>query len=74
MEKRNAQIKIGNKVRLIRMQGEEQMPAGLTGTVEFIDGLGQIHVKWENGSSLALIPETDKFVIESEIESEKDDR
>lgn len=39
------------------------MPSGLTGTVEFIDDAKQIHVRWENGSSLALIPKIDKFEI-----------
>lgn len=53
----------GSKIKLIYMKNEPQMPSGLIGTVEFIDDAKQIHVKWENGSSLALIPEVDKFEI-----------
>lgn len=53
----------GTKIKLIYMYKEPQMLSGLTGTVEFIDDAKQIHVKWENGSSLALIPEVDKFEI-----------
>lgn len=31
-----------------------EMPAGLTGIVDSVDDLGQIHCHWENGSSLRL--------------------
>ena len=53
----------GTKVKLIYMHNESQLPSGLIGTVEFIDDANQIHVSWENGSSLALIPEVDQFEI-----------
>ncbi len=53
----------GTKIRLINMRDEPQMPFGLLGTVEFVDDANQIHVKWENGSSLALVPEVDQFEI-----------
>ena len=44
----------GTKVILEHMEGENDMPSGLAGTVQFVDDIGQIHVKWENGRSLAL--------------------
>ena len=44
------------------MEGEADMPSGLAGTVQFVDDIGQIHVQWENGRSLALNAETDRFV------------
>ena len=53
----------GSKIKLICMKNEPQMPSGLIGIVDFIDDAKQIHVLWENGSSLALIPEIDKFEI-----------
>ena len=40
---------------------ETGMPSGLQGTVSFIDDAGQIHMHWENGRSLALIPSEDSF-------------
>lgn len=55
--------KKGNKVRLENMYGEAQMPEGLIGEVEFVDDAGQIHVRWENGSSLALNEDIDRFEI-----------
>lgn len=41
----------------------EQMKAedGLKGTVKFVDDAGQIHMSWENGSSLALNIHEDTF-------------
>jgi hypothetical protein len=55
--------KAGVRVRLTNMDGEPQMPQGLEGKVDFVDDAGQIHVKWENGSTLALIEGVDKFEI-----------
>ena len=40
---------------------EEGMPPGLQGTVAFIDDAGQIHMHWENGRSLAIVPGVDSF-------------
>ena len=57
------EIKIGTTLELIEMQGEQQMPKGLRGVVTHIDDTAKIHVKWQNGSSLAIIPEVDKFVV-----------
>ena len=51
----------GTKITLICMEGESQMKNGLTGTVEFVDDIGQIHVSWSNGSSLALNVDVDEF-------------
>ena len=53
----------GTKVRLIYMYNEPQMPKGLIGVVDHIDDINQIHVNWENHSSLALIHGVDKFEI-----------
>ena len=57
------EIKIGMTLELIEMQGEKQMPKGLRGVVTHIDDAAQIHVRWQNGSSLAIIPEVDKFIV-----------
>lgn len=39
-------------------QGEK---AAYTGSVAFVDDAGQIHVKWDNGGSIAIIPTIDSF-------------
>jgi len=51
----------GTRLELISMEGECDMPVGLRGTVEFIDDAGQIHLRWDNGRSLALVPGVDSF-------------
>ena len=51
----------GTQIVLTEMAGESQMPFGLKGTVKFVDDAGQIHMSWENGSSLALNIHEDTF-------------
>lgn len=51
----------GTRIVLGCMKGEPQMRSGLKGEVRSVDDAGQIHVKWENGSSLALEPKVDSF-------------
>ena len=53
----------GTKIRLIRMIDEPQMERGLLGTVQFVDDIGQIHMVWDNGSTLALSMDDDFEVI-----------
>lgn len=49
----------GTEICLEYMDGENGMPSGLKGKVSCVDDAGQIHVNWENGRSLALIPGVD---------------
>lgn len=61
----------GTKVVLEHMNGETGMPQGLEGTVQFVDDIGQIHVKWKNGRTLALNTEEDQFRIKERPLKEK---
>ncbi|MBQ7498892.1 MAG: DUF4314 domain-containing protein [Selenomonas sp.] len=36
---------------------------GVCGTVVAVDDIGQLHVDWDNGSSLAINPEVDGFSL-----------
>ncbi len=53
----------GAEICLEYMEGESRMPSGLKGKVLCVDDAGQIHVNWENGSSLALIPGVDRVRV-----------
>ena len=64
----------GTRVVLDHMEGESHMGPGLKGEVEFVDDIGQIHVSWENGSSLALNTEVDEFHVEKKRNREKGER
>lgn len=56
-------MKNGQRVRLVRMEDDQAPPKGTLGTVQYIDDLGTIHVRWDTGSCLGLIPEIDDWEI-----------
>lgn len=39
----------------------QPIPIGTKGTVSHVDDMAQIHMKWDNGRSLAILPEEDMF-------------
>jgi hypothetical protein len=55
-------VNIGDKIRIINMQGEPQY-TGKEGVVQRIDDAGQIHGSW---GGCALIPYEDQFEVISE--------
>jgi len=73
-------IKPGMRIRLISMNDGDTAnypvkpsviePKSL-GTVSFIDDAMQIHVIWDSGRALALIPESDEFEILGYLSEEK---
>ncbi len=54
------QYPAGTKVQLISMDDRQSPPAGTIGEVQFVDDAGSVHMRWENGSGLAFIPEVDE--------------
>ena len=53
----------GTIVKLISMNDTQAPPVGTIGEVTVIDDIGSIHVNWQNGSTLALIPNVDSWEI-----------
>jgi hypothetical protein len=54
----------GKRVELISMEGDEAPVApGEKGTVEIVDDIGTLHVKWDNGRSLGLVPGVDRYKV-----------
>ena len=51
----------GTRVELHYMDDPQAPPSGTKGTVTWVDDIGQIHVNWDNGSSLALNVKLDSF-------------
>ena len=52
----------GTRIQLIHMSNDPKpVPDNTLGTVKFIDDMGTIHMNWDNGRSLGLIPERDDF-------------
>lgn len=54
----------GTRIRLINMDDPwHPVEPGTEGTVKLVDDIGQIHMKWDNGRTLALVPGQDEFEI-----------
>ena len=63
IERLRKRYPVGTQVELVSMDDKQAPPAGTVGRVWGIDDAGSILVRWENGSSLSLIPEEDEFKV-----------
>ena len=63
-EKIKSQYRPGTRIRLIAMEDPySPVQPGTLGSVRMVDDCGQIHMEWDNGRTLALVPGVDDFVI-----------
>lgn len=53
-------MKVGDKVKIIHLKGENDRYDGVIGTIKYIDSVGQLHGTW---GGLAIIPEEDEFIV-----------
>ena len=53
--------KKGMRIRMISMEDQHGVDEGLEGTIEGVDDLGTLHVKWDDGRMLGVIPGIDKY-------------
>ena len=64
----------GTRLQLISMEDPyAPVESGTRGTVKLVDDIGQIHMHWDNGRTLALVPGQDSFrtLTESELKQEE---
>ena len=54
---------IGKRIRMNHMDDMLPVPDGMEGIITGIDDIGQIQVKWDNGSTLSVIEEIDDYEI-----------
>ena len=54
----------GTRLVIEHMEDKYPVEPGTAGTVRDVDDFGQIHMKWDNGRVLPIIPETDRFHLE----------
>lgn len=57
---------VGKRIILNHMEDPDPIPDGATGTVTGVDDWGHIHVQWDNGRTLSVIPGEDSFEIQNE--------
>ena len=52
-ERNKKMYPVGTRIRLIHMDDPySPVPDGMTGTVAFVDDIGTLHMKWDNGRTL----------------------
>lgn len=69
---RQCDYQIGDRIVLTHMVDDPYpVPDGTRGTVHSVDDMGHIHVRWDNGSGLAVIPGVDKFRLLTRKEREE---
>ena len=64
----------GTRIILLNMDDPyAPVPEGTKGTVVHVDDAAQIHMKWDNGRTLALVPGEDSFrkLTDEELEEEQ---
>lgn len=65
----------GTRLELISMgKDPDPVPPGTRGTVERVNGYGDIEMSWDNGRTLSLIPGEDSFrkLTMEELEAEQE--
>ena len=57
-------VEEGDRLKLIFTDDPyTRLKPGDQGTVLFVDDLGTVHVNWDNGSNLGLVPNHDRWEI-----------
>jgi hypothetical protein len=61
----NPMAKIGMRIRMGEMDGGELNPVDedLEGTIHHIDDIGTLHVKWDDGRYIGVIPNVDTYQL-----------
>ena len=59
------QYPAGTRIELLNMDDVQAPPVGTRGTVEGVDDIGNLMVRWDNGSGLNLVPGVDEYRIVS---------
>jgi hypothetical protein len=64
MNKKRDNSKNGKRIKMLEtMDDPTPVCKGEMGTIRYIDDIGNIHVNWDNGGTLSVLPEVDKYEI-----------
>jgi hypothetical protein len=67
---KDPQAREGMRIKLISMIDDPNpIPSGTEGTITLIDGANIIHVNWDNGRRLGVIPGVDEYILEPALEN-----
>jgi hypothetical protein len=54
---------VGKRIKCIWMNDPKPIEPQTKGTVDYVDDIGTLHVKWDNGRILGIIPHQDIFIL-----------
>ena len=60
---KDSMAKVGMRIRMLSMDDKLPVDEGMEGTIHNIDDLGTLHVKWDDGRSLGVIPGIDNYQL-----------
>ena len=64
VERIKEQYPVGTRIELISMDDPyAPVESGMMGTVVIVDGAGTLHMKWDNGRTLGIVPGEDQFRV-----------
>ena len=64
VERIKEQYPVGTRIELISMDDPyTPVESGMMGTVVIVDGAGTLHMKWDNGRTLGIVPGEDQFRV-----------
>lgn len=71
IERLKEQYPPGTRIELTCMNDPySPVPPGTIGSVSHVDDGGTLHMKWDNGRTLGVIPDVDQFKVLSRPEQE----
>lgn len=54
----------GTRIELVQMDDPyAPIEPGTMGTVEMVDDIGTLHMKWDNDRTLGIVPGEDRFIV-----------
>lgn len=67
-------VKKGDRIELVHTSDKyTKLEPGDQGEVTSVDSIGTIHVKWDNGSTLGLVPGEDEFKVVEKVDDNDDE-
>ena len=68
------QYPVGTRIELIGMDDPyAPIESGMQGTVKNVDDAGTLHMEWDNGRTLGIVPGEDQFKVITESPEESMD-
>lgn len=56
------EIQKGDRIELVHTSDQwTTLKSGDQGTVTMIDAMNTVHVRWDNGATLGMVPDEDRF-------------